>query len=245
MMRPAVEFADVHRWSGAGATLEAIDLRVDAGERVAVLGPNGAGKSTLIRALLDLCRIDRGAMRLDGQPHTGQAARARLAYLPERFQPPQYLHGRGYLEHMLALYGVRPADAPITGVCYRLGLDAHALGWSVQAYSRGMIQLLGLAGCLLAGRPLLVLDEPLHGLEPASRASLRDALAAHPTGAVTVLFTTEVAADAEALADRIAILHGGRLVATGTPEAIAWRIGVANLERAVERLRGASTDALP
>lgn len=244
MMRPAIEFADVHRWSGAGAALEAVDLRVDAGECVAVVGPNGAGKSTLIRALLDLCTIDRGAIRLHGQPHTGQAARTRLAYLPERFQPPQYLNGRGFLEHMLALYRVRPADAPIAAVCCRLGLDERVLGWSVQAYSRGTIQLLGLAACLLSGRPLLVWDEPLRGLAGAARPRLRDALAAHPSGPPTLLLTTADAADAEALADRIAILHGGRVVATGTPEAVAQRVGVADLERALERLRGAYPDAL-
>ncbi len=244
MMRPAVEFVNVCRWSGAGAPLAGVDLRVEVGERVALVGANGAGKSTLIRALLDLCAIDRGAIRLHGQAHTGQAARAGLAYLPEKFQPPQYLHGRGYLEHMLALYGVRPADAPIAPVCARLGLDERLLQWSVQAYSRGATQLLGLAGCLLSARPLLVLDEPLCGLDAVARPRLRDALAAHPGGAATVLFTTADTADAEALADRIAIVHGGRILATGTPDGVARRVGAPDLASVLERLRGAYPDAL-
>ncbi len=244
MMRPAIEFSNVHRWSGAGATLAGVDLRVEVGERVALLGANGAGKSTLVRALLDLCAVDRGAIRLDGEVHTGQAARARLAYLPEHFEAPHYLDGRGYLDHMLALYGVRPADAPIAGVCGRLGLDERALRRSLQGYPPGMVRLLGLAACLLSGRPVLVLDEPLRGLGAAARPRLRDALGAHPGGGATLLFTTEVAADAAALADRIAVVDGGRILATGTPDGLAKRVGAPDPGAVLERLRGTYPDAL-
>jgi ABC-2 type transport system ATP-binding protein len=238
MAEPAIEFCDVHREIGRRTVLSGVDLAVHPGERVALAGANGAGKSTLIRALLDLCAIDRGTIRLDGQPNTLRDARSRLAYLPERFQPPYYLRGRGFIDYMLALYGVRPADAPVDAVCARLGIDEAVLAHSVQTYSKGMAQLLGLAACLLSGRPLLVLDEPMSGLDPAARQRLREALDAHRARGVTVLFSTHLLADAEGLADRVALLHDGCIVADGRPSEIARRFDAPDLESAFVRLVG-------
>jgi ABC-2 type transport system ATP-binding protein len=244
MMRPAIELTDVHCSIDGRGVLAGVDLRVDAGEHVALLGARGAGKSALIRALLDLCALDQGTIRLDGAPHTGHSGRARLAYLPQPFQPPHYLRGRGFLEYMLALYGVRPADAPIAAVSARLGLDASVLEASVQTYSLGYIQRLGLAACLLSGRPVLVLDDPLSGLDAVGRHQLHDALGAHRDGAATVLFTTNDAAAAEALADRVAVLDRGRIAATGSPQALAQQAAASDLAAALAHLVGNRATAL-
>jgi ABC-2 type transport system ATP-binding protein len=238
MSSPAIEFRGVHRRLGSRDVLRGVDLEIAPGEAVALVGANGAGKSTLIRALLDLRAIDRGRIRLEGREHTEREARARLAYLPERFQPPYYLTGQGFLEYMLALYGVHPADAPVAEICARLGLEAEDRARSVQAYSKGMAQMLGLAACLLSERPVLVLDEPMSGLDPAARLRLQEALSEHRRAGATILFTTHLLADADAMADRVAMLHGGRIVADDAPAAIVRRFGGRDLESAFVRAVG-------
>ena len=244
MTSPAIEFRGVQRRFGTQTVLTGVDLEVGAGETVALVGANGAGKSTLIRALLDLRGIDAGSIRLEGRDHTDRHARQRLAYLPERFQPPYYLRGREFVDYMLALYGVRAADAPIESVCTRLGLAAPALAASVQTYSKGMAQMLGLAACLLSRRPLLVLDEPMSGLDPTARVRLQAVLREQQAAGSSVLFTTHLLADAEALADRVAVLHNGRIVADATPGELMTRYGVTDLEAAFVRCVGEAPAAV-
>lgn len=224
--------------------LRAAALDVQAGHAVALVGANGAGKSTLLRALIDLRAIDSGDIRIEGRPHTDPRARDRLAYLPERFQPAYYLRGRGFIEYMLALYGAAPGDAEVERVCSQLGLGPEALAKSVQTYSKGMSQMLGLAACLLSGRPILVLDEPMSGLDPTARVRLQAALRAHRDAGGTILFTTHLLADAEALADRVAVLDEGRIVADGSPAELMERFEVADLEAAFVRCIGGEAQAL-
>lgn len=197
---------------------------------VALVGANGAGKSTLIRTLLDLRALDAGLIAIEGQPHTEPRARDRIAYLPERFQPAYFMHGREFIAYMLALYGANPGADEIECQCGYLGLVPDALDKSVQTYSKGMSQMLGLAACLLSGRPILVLDEPMSGLDPTARVRLQRALRAHRDNGGTILFTTHLLADAEALADRVAVLHDGRIVADGSPDELKARYRVDDLE---------------
>ncbi|MDZ7748285.1 MAG: ABC transporter ATP-binding protein [Halofilum sp. (in: g-proteobacteria)] len=232
MNSPAIEFDAVFRRLGGRDVLAGVDLCVAPGETVALVGDGGAGKSTLIRALLDLHAIDRGRIRLGGRAHTERRARERLAYLPERFQPPYYLHGHGFIEYMLALYGVRRADAPVGTTCARLGLDDELLGRSVRTYPPDTGQLLGLAACLLSRRPLLVLDDPMRALDADARLRLREALAGYRAAGATTLLTSRAVADAGALADRVAILHQGRIVADASPAELPARLGTHDLESA-------------
>lgn len=228
----SVAFGDVCRRLGGADILRDLSLYVEAGEIVALVGANGVGKSTLIKALLDLRAIDAGSISIEGRPHTDARARDRVAYLPERFQPAYYLRGRGFIEYMLALYGAAPDEGRIERVCSRLGLGPQALGASVQTYSKGMSQMLGLAACLLSGRPILVLDEPMSGLDPTARVRLQGVLREHREDGGTILFTTHLMADAEALADRVAVLHGGHIVADAAPTELMAQYQVSDLESA-------------
>ncbi len=228
----AIEFRRVTRRVGDALVLQGIDLRTECGCTTVLVGANGAGKSTLIKALLDLRAIDSGSIAIEGRPHTDARARDRVAYLPERFQPAYYLRGREFIDYMLALYGAAPGAGEIERVCGELGLSPAALGHSVQTYSKGMSQMLGVAACLLSGRPILVLDEPMSGLDPTARVRLQAALRAHRENGGTILFTTHLMADAEALADRVAVLHGGRVVADASPAELVGQHGVDDLEAA-------------
>jgi ABC-2 type transport system ATP-binding protein len=160
------------------------------------------------------------------------AARRRLAYLPERFQPPHYLRGEEVLRAMLALMGERYRPGPAAALCAELELEPPALARPVRALSKGMTQKHGLAACLLARRDLYVLDEPMSGLDPAARVAVKSVLRRLAGEGRTLLFTSHVLADVEELCSSIAVLHRARLRFHGAPRALCERHGAAGLERA-------------
>ncbi|WP_070989634.1 ABC transporter ATP-binding protein [Halofilum ochraceum] len=224
--------ASVSRREGRRTVLAGVDLAVQSGETVALVGANGAGKSTLIRTILDLRAAHGGTITLAGRPNTDRRARAAVAYLPERFQPPTYLSGSEFLDYMLSLYRVGPADRGAREVAAALGLGAEALARPVATYSKGMGQLLGLTACIASGRRLLIFDEPMDGLDPAARVRLRQALEVRRAEGASVLFSTHLLTDAAEFADRIAILHDGRIAAAGSVAELCARFEADDLESA-------------
>ena len=150
--RFALEFAGVRKCFGASVALAGLSLTVRAGESFGLAGVNGAGKTTLIKCLLDFCSLDAGKIRIFGVNHHTTASRARLAFLPERFNPPFYLTGRDFLRYTLKLQGVPYRADEVHAMLDALDLDLTALSKPVRAFSKGMTQKLGLAGCLLSGK---------------------------------------------------------------------------------------------
>lgn len=230
-----IRIEGARRAYGGQAVLRDLDLDIAAGESVALVGANGVGKSTLLKAIVDLGTVDDGRLTINGVDHRERHARAALAYLPERFQPPYYLRGGEFLRTMQALYR-QPRDAAAAAeTAAALGLPAEALDKPVQTYSKGMAQMLGLAACLLAERPLLLLDEPMAGLDPVARQRLLGLLQQHQQRGGSLLFTTHLLADAELLADRVAILHAGRIPALGTPAELCRQFAAPDLDTVFAR----------
>jgi len=219
------------RYAGAPALCE-FSLDVRRGEFFGLVGVNGAGKTTLIKCLLDFCDADSGAIDIFSVHHSATAARARLAYLPERFNPPFYLTGRDFLRYMLKLYRAPYDEGEVGRVFGALDLELSALDRPARSYSKGMTQKLGLTACLLSGKDLYVLDEPTGGLDPKARALLKGRLAALKRAGRTVFFTSHALADVAELCDRMAVLHAGQLRFAGTPQELAGRYGAPDLERA-------------
>jgi ABC-2 type transport system ATP-binding protein len=217
---------------GKRSVLQDITLSVPAGEGFGLIGANGAGKSTLIRAILDLLAVERGDIALFGTPWRVAAARRCLAYLPERFLPPHYLRGREFLRYVLALYGESYDDVRARETVAELDLDPAALSRPVRSYSKGMTQKIGLAGCLLAQRRLLILDEPFSGLDPKARARLKQRLQRERAQGGTLIFSSHALPDVELLCDRFALLHAGRIRFLGTAAECIQRYGGATLEDA-------------
>lgn len=228
----ALSITGLRHNAGGRVILDGVDLQLDAGETVALVGANGAGKSTLIRTILDLRAADGGTITLAGRSNTDRRARAAVAYLPERFQPPAYLSGNEFIEYMLALYGVAPASQGAREAAAALGLGVETLTRPVATYSRGMGQLLGLTACIASGRPLLIFDEPMDGLDPAARVRLRQALNVRRAEGAGILFSTHLLSDAAEFADRVAILHDGRIAAAGSVAELCERFGADDLEAA-------------
>jgi ABC-2 type transport system ATP-binding protein len=228
----ALRFAEVEKTYAGNPALSGFSLEVRRGEFFGLVGVNGAGKTTLIKCLLDFCDTDGGAIEIFSVPHRVTAARARLAFLPERFNPPYYLTGRDFLQYMLKLYRAEYDEAEVARMLDALDLDRSALDRLARAYSKGMTQKLGLAACLLSGKELYVLDEPTGGLDPKARALLKSELAALKRSGRTVFFTSHALADVAEICDRMAVLHAGRLRFAGTPRELAARYGAPDLERA-------------
>lgn len=228
----ALRFNQIGKSFGSLTALADFSLEVRRGEFFGLVGENGAGKTTLIKCMLDFCEADAGAIEIFGMPHTDTAARSRLAFLPERFNPPFYLTGRDFLCYMLKLHRTPYDEALVERMFGALDLDLSALNKPARTYSKGMTQKLGLAACLLSGKDLHVLDEPTSGLDPKARALLKRELRELRHARRTLFFTSHALADVAEICDRMAIMHGGRLQFAGTPDELTRRFGVNDLEQA-------------
>jgi ABC-2 type transport system ATP-binding protein len=211
--------------------IESIDFTVEPGEMFGLIGLNGVGKTTLIKALLGLSRSS-GTARIFGLPAGPPKGRKKLAYLPEKFQPSPLLKGWEFLSLTLGYYGKALDREAALQLCRGLDLDTAALDRQGRTYSKGMGQKLGLLGTVLTGLPLLILDEPMSGLDPRARIMLKDRLREYSKIGNAVFFSSHILADIEEICDRIAVMHGGRLIYVGTPADLMARQGGQNLERA-------------
>jgi ABC-2 type transport system ATP-binding protein len=231
----AVRVGALAKHYGRETALAGVDLEVGRGAAFGLVGANGAGKTTLIKCMLDLCAADGGAIEIFGVDARLAGARARVAYVPERFVPPHYLRCGEFLEVTASLAGSRYDAVRAARLLGELGLDADALGRPVRALSKGMMQKLGLAAGFLVARDLYVLDEPMSGLDPAARVAVKSVLRRLGTEGRTLFFTSHVLADVEELCSTIAVLDRGRVRFRGSPADLRSRYGEPDLERAYMR----------
>ena len=237
-MGEALRITALRKRYGRNEALAGVDLGVAAGDAFGLVGANGAGKTTLIKCLLDLCAPDSGAIELFGTSWRLPASRRRLAYLPERFNPPHYLRAREFLATVLELSGERYDHAAAARMLDELELDRDVLERQARTLSKGMTQKLGLAGCFLLARDLYVLDEPMSGLDPAARVAVKAVLRRLAGEGRTLFFTSHVLADVDELCSSIAVLERGQVRFRGTPSALCERYQERSLERAFMRCLG-------
>jgi ABC-2 type transport system ATP-binding protein len=218
---------------GETIALDGFDLTVPRGTVCGLLGPNGAGKTTAIRILATLLRPDGGRATVDGLDVVADAARVRrrIGLVGQHAAVDEVLSGRQNLELFGRLYHLDRASA-----ANRAGelLDRFGLGDKgsapVSAYSGGMRRRLDLATSLILDPPVLFLDEPTTGLDPRGRAEVWQSVRALVSGGSTVLLTTQYLDEADQLADRIAVLRDGRVVADGTPDELKGMFGGDHLD---------------
>ena len=223
---------------GAVMALGGVNLTVPAGSITALLGPNGAGKTTLVRIIATLTRPDRGRVRVLGFDVAEAPAqvRARIGLTGQYVGLDDALTGRDNLVLIGRLAGLahRPARSRAADLAELLGV-ADALGRPVRTYSGGMRRRLDLAASLMTNPPLIVLDEPTTGLDPASRQQLWEALAELRAGGTTMLLTTQYLEEADRFADAVHVLSHGLIIASGTPAhlkgLVAGRVVEIRLER--------------
>jgi ABC-2 type transport system ATP-binding protein len=221
----------VKRYAGK-AVLDKVDLEVTQGEFFGLVGMNGSGKSTLIKAILDLIGIDAGTITIYGHPHRDVNARKNVAYLPDRFSPPVHLRGQDFIQYMLRLHASDCSQQQVDNILDELELDKTVMQESVNKLSKGMTQKLGLASCLLSGKTLLILDEPMSGLDPRARVLFKKQLAHLKQQGTTVFFSSHVLADVEEMADTMAVLHNSKIYFSGSPDNFKQQYGGQNVEQA-------------
>lgn len=197
--------------------LKPLHLRVEAGEIFGYLGANGAGKTTTLKLLMGLIFPDGGAVRLLGADFRDPAVKARVGFLPEQPYFYDYLSAPELLEYYGQLSGVpaRETRRRIPQVLERVGLaDVGKL--HLRKFSKGMLQRVGIAQAILHNPQLVVLDEPMSGLDPLGRREVRELIRSLKQEGKTIFFSTHILSDAEALCDRVAIIHLGELRGVGT-----------------------------
>ena len=208
--------------------VDGLDLTVRAGEFYALLGPNGAGKTTTLRIVAGLLKPDAGSVSVFGIDALADpvAAKRLIAWVPD--EPPIYekLTPFEYLEFVAGLWGIEAAraEASARALIERLGLGPNAHE-RCQGFSKGMRQKVALAGALVHEPRLLILDEPLTGLDASAARQAKDVLVERTRAGVTVIMTTHILEVAERMAERIGVIERGRLIAEGTLDALRLQLG--------------------
>jgi ABC-2 type transport system ATP-binding protein len=228
MTADAILVEGVRKRYGDKQALDGLDLAVRRGTVHGVLGPNGAGKTTTVRILATLLRHDEGVVRVAGHDvrTEADAVRRRIGLLGQHAALDEELGGRQNLEMFGRLYhlGARRAGQRADELLERFGL-ADTGRKPVAQYSGGMRRRLDLAASLITEPEVLFLDEPTTGLDPRGRAEVWESVRSLAGGGTTVLLTTQYLEEADQLADRIAVVDRGRVVADGTPDELKSRAG--------------------
>ncbi len=212
---------------GATTAVNGLDLRVESGQLYGFLGPNGAGKTTTLRMIAGLLRPDSGEIHILGMSlgESPSEAKRPLAYVPD--DPVLYgkLRPLEYLEFVASLWGLpRSAETAASELLQTLGLWGKRDDY-IESLSRGMKQKMALAGALIHSPALMLLDEPLTGLDAAAARQVKDILNDFVRRGGTVVLTTHILEVAERMAETIGIIHEGRLLAEGTLEELRERSG--------------------
>lgn len=217
---------------GKRLVLDDLSMQIAAGEMFGLMGLNGAGKTTMIKAILGLRDPDAGQIRIFGADRLSMQSKRRLAYLPERFDPPWFLSGMEFISFSLSLYKVPFVEKDVKDAAVRLALDPAVLKNRVQTFSKGMRQKLGLLATVLTGCPLLILDEPMSGLDPRARALVKDMLRDVRAQGRTVFLSSHILSDMQELCDHVVILHDTKFRYEGTPQGLLQCGQSDNIERA-------------
>jgi ABC-2 type transport system ATP-binding protein len=225
---PAVDVSGLSKAFGRQRVLDGLDLVVERGEVFALLGPNGAGKTTTINILTTLVRPDAGAVSVCGidVARSPEQVKQRISLTGQSAAVDDVLTGTENLVMLGRLSGLSPRAARTRAADLLARFDlTRAAGKRVGTYSGGMRRRLDLALSFVVTPEVLFLDEPTTGLDTRSRRELWDVIRSLAAAGTTVFLTTQYLEEADQLADRIAVLDGGRVVATGTPAELKARVG--------------------
>jgi len=228
----AIETFALEKWYRSGfwrraqkCALHPLTLTVEVGEIFGYLGPNGAGKTTTLKLLMGLVAPTSGSARILGLPLDNPRMKAQIGFLPEQPYFYDYLTGTELLNYYARLSGVpaREHSRQVEAVLARVGL-ADVGHVQLRKYSKGMLQRIGIGQAIVHEPKVVFLDEPMSGLDPVGRREVRDLIQSLKDQGKTVFFSTHILSDAEALCDRVAVLHQGELRGIGVVSELAARM---------------------
>jgi ABC-2 type transport system ATP-binding protein len=199
-------------------SLEGLTMQVEGGEVFGFLGPNGAGKSTTIKLLVGLIFPDAGSASILGKPITDIEMHRDIGYMPEQPYFYDYLTAAEVLDYFARFHDLTAVDRSerVARMLKKVGLET-ARKIQLRKYSKGMLQRVGLAQAILHDPKVVILDEPMSGLDPIGRREVRDIILELKREGRTVLFSTHILSDAEMLCDRVGVIVGGKLRGVGAP----------------------------
>ena len=224
-------------WGRKVTAVDHLNLDVRRGEVFGVLGPNGAGKTTTIKILMGLIYPTSGTARMFGLSVGDPQTKTKIGFLPESPYFYDYLTSREFLRfygHLFGLWG-RSLDKRVDELLELVGMT-HARDLPLRKFSKGMLQRVGIAQALINDPELVVLDEPMSGLDPVGRKEVRDLIFRLKESGKTVMFSSHILHDAELLCDRVAMIMKGRLVACGPVSELIEQGATHQVEMVVDHL---------
>jgi ABC-2 type transport system ATP-binding protein len=219
-------------FDGSKYVLNNVSLDVKNNEIYGLVGLNGIGKTTLIKNIICLMQPNSGSIKINGIENKHESAKKMFFYLPEKFQPSQYLKGREFLEIFLSFFDCKIEDEVIKNMCATVGLDYSALDRLTIKYSKGMGQKLGLISAFMSKAKLLILDEPMSGLDPQARIGVKKMMLEYKKNGGSIFFSSHILSDIDEICDTIGVIHNGKMIFDGKSDQFKSVSGENDLEKA-------------
>lgn len=227
-----LEVANIYKNYGTKVVLNDISFSIKENEIFGLIGLNGIGKTTLIKTILNLIDADKGDVSVCQQNiNKGPKYRENISYLPEKFQPSLFLKPMEFFK-IFANSNNKATLENIHKLCDLINLDKNVLNKKMSSFSKGMVQKVGLIGAVLEEKQLMILDEPMSGLDPQARIYLKNMLLNYKNNGKSIFFSSHVLSDIDEICDRIAILHNSKLLFIGTPQVFKDKHKENSLEKA-------------
>lgn len=231
-MTIAIEAHEIKKSYRSKEVLHGINLTVKEGSIFGLVGLNGIGKTTLLKILLGLAQANSGEIKILGLDSASNAAKRKFSFLPEKFNPSNFLTGEEFLRLSLQFHGKSYVHQKAEQLAEALDLNPADLKKQISKYSKGMGQKLGLISVFLAETQLLILDEPMSGLDPRARIALKRQMLEYKSQGNTIFFSSHIMADVEEICDEIGIIHNGQILYNGATQNLIKVGGHTNLETA-------------
>lgn len=223
-----LEVKDISKNYSTKNVLNGVSLEVKEGEVFGLIGLNGAGKTTIIKTILNLIKQDSGVVKICGVDASKHESRENISYLPEKFQPSQQLKVIEFIKIFSKNFDLEK----IKDLCDVLALDVDVLNRKISSLSKGMSQKVGLITSFIDNKKLIILDEPMSGLDPKARINLKNLLLNYKKSGNSVFFSSHILADIDEICDRVAVLHNGGIRFVDTPAALKNKFNTTSLEKA-------------
>ena len=231
-MDSVLKISEISKSFEKALILDCINLNIEKNDIFGFIGLNGAGKTTLIKIILDLLDQDSGEVEIEKISRILPESRKSVFYLPEKFQPSNNLYGQEFLDFSLSFYRKKIDLNLAKELCEKFEFPFAALKKKTSTYSKGMTQKLGLLAAFLSNANLIILDEPMSGLDLKARISLKRELVLYKNLGKTIFFSSHILSDMDDICNKIAILHKSKILFNGTPQELKSIYKKENLDEA-------------